>query len=262
MQTVDLARQIQSKHRELRWHQRPCGGFVVAPGDALEVDAPTLLPPRPVAQRRERDFKLRAPTVLVGHRPDPPDRAPVPVDETVGDLPVVLGPEGIGAKRDTRLLGAERVEDGDEGIGLHRIVRTGDRRRIGLVADDTHVERMLGETHEHLGALGRRLAVVRLPLPEIGHRCQAAPGRVRRDVAIDDGGLHEANRRALGARGHVGERDETGRGKQKRHASANNGRVRHRSTVREGKAAQSDRAAVSRQGPDRRTAALRPLVDV
>ena len=98
----------------------------------------------------------------------------------------------VGAEHEPVLLIVERVEDHAEAVAVvqRRVaprLRRDDRRRRPVVADHADVQRVLGEPDAHLGALGRRLALVRGGLPEVaagGHPC---PRVVADHVAVDVG---------------------------------------------------------------------------
>ena len=212
---VDGPGERQAVHAELARHRGPVGNLVVAADDPREVDPPSLHVALAVAQRRERNRQLGAPAAVAGDCLHLPDGAPVPIDEFLGDLAVVLRAHRIRAEQHAGLAGAEGVEDHGERVRLCAVVGHGDRGRVGFVADHADVESVVREAEVDLGALGRGRAAVGPELREAGERRQPGPCRIADNVAVHGWGLPEAHGGALGlAVGLRSRRRRQGEGEQ------------------------------------------------
>ena len=219
LQPAQLARQRQPVQVELARQRRPVRLLVPVPDVALEVDAPRQRGARRVAQRAERDGELGGPADVGDRGGHLPDAVPVQVEPAaraalllaprphhqpaadaaaalpfVGELSVVFAPRRVGPEHESVLQVPVGIEHDLEAVGLdqRRVaprVRDDDRRRVGDEADHAEVDRIVGVDDPYLGALRRRLTLVRGVLVESGLRACGHPGRFAQHVAVNLRGL-------------------------------------------------------------------------
>ena len=215
LQPLELAGQRQPVQVELARQRRPVRLLVPVPDVALEVDSPRLHGAGRVAQRAERNRELGRPADVGDLGRHLPDAVPVQVEPApraalllaarplheaaaeaaaalplVGQLPVVLEPGRVRPEHEPVLLIPVGVEDDLEAVGLdqRRVaprVRDDDRRGVADEADHPEVDRVAGVDDAHLGALRRRLALVRGVLAEPGLGARGRPHRLAEHVSVD-----------------------------------------------------------------------------
>ena len=271
---LELAGQRQPVQVELAGQRRPVRLLVPMPDVALKVEPPRLHGARRVAQGPERNRELGGPADVGDLRGDLPDAVPVQVESTpraallltpgplhqaaadaaaplplVGQLSVVLEPGRVRAEHEPVLLVLVGVEDEPEAVGLdqRRVaprVRDDDRRGVPDEADHPEVDRVVGVHDPHLGALGRRLALVGGVLAEPRLGARGGPGRLAEHVPVD----------LRSARDPVGPRDREPRRGRRRQGPHRPGRRRLRGGGNGGQARRGQRdgqdhpAGIAEQG--------------
>ena len=186
----------------------PQGVLVPAADDPLDVEAPDLRTrARRVAEAAEGDRELGRPALRVPAGGDPPDGPPVEVQggALVGHERVELGAvrvrgeeEGIpvvveGVERERHHVVARELRGVVEPL-VHDLVAVQDPgdhvAGIPVPGEDADVERVAVEEDPHLRRLGRRIAFLRVPLPEPGGDGGRLPGRLVQGPVDADGGRH------------------------------------------------------------------------
>ena len=160
--------------------RRPVGALARALDVAEEVDAPRLRR-RTVAQRAQRNPELGHPARGRDRGAHIPAAVPtVFLLSLIAHLRVVLHAGGVGPEDEAVLPVEEGIENHQERVRLVQLgvspgIGRDDQRRIAIVQDDAHVDRVIVIEDSHLGALGGRLSFERFGLDEAGKRRGVLP---------------------------------------------------------------------------------------
>jgi hypothetical protein len=199
VEPAQLAGRRQAAERVGARERRPVCALAVPLDVPVEVHAPRLRC-RPVSQRAERNAELGAPAALRHAGLDLPAAVParrgVPL---VSNLRVVLHACRVGPEHEAVLLVPVGVENNLErihvaeagvaaGIGRH------DLRRIPVVHDRAHIDRLVVVGDADLGGLGGRLSLEWFGLHEAGERRRVLPDAIIQD-AVYGRRLHRCDRR-------------------------------------------------------------------
>ena len=197
--------------------------------EALHVEAPRLgAVVRRVAQAAKRDRELRRPALGRAARGDPPHRAPVGVvaRALVAHQRLELRAVRVGGEQERVPVVVERVDQDRDAVvarpdrpvveaRLQQPVALQDPAdhplRLAVERAHADVERRVVVQHAHLGRLARRLALLRLALPEARGRLGQRPRRLVEDTVDLQRRLH-----AQGRHGRLRRRLCGGEGDQQR----------------------------------------------
>ena len=154
--------------------------LVLAVDEAGDVDAPGLLRGFLEAQLRERDPQLRRPACVVVRDPGAPHRVPRIVPEVViGEHAVSLHTGGADRELHAGAVIVARIQVERDAVGVGPLIASGqslrDRGRLRVEHPRAHVERVVVVEEADLGALRRRLAFIRIALPEVVRRRRLRP---------------------------------------------------------------------------------------
>ena len=134
----------------------------------------------PEAQLRERDSQLRRPACVVVRDLGPPYRVPRIVPEVViGEHAVSLHTGGADRELHAGAVIVARIQVERDAVGVGPLIASGqslrDRGRLRVEHPRAHVERVVVVEEADLGALRRRLAFIRIALPEVVRRRRLRP---------------------------------------------------------------------------------------
>ena len=184
-------------------HRRPDQGLVLGLQRAGDLEAPAVLAGAAgrIAQALEGDRHLGRPPVVddgaagleqrvpgrIAAAPRRPAQAPAAPEDGVP-----LDPVGVDREAVRALLVEKRIEHHRDPVVAPELVPVGTVRpylgRVGVVCVESEVEVVGVVGDPHLGLLGRRRALDRVGLGEVGDEHRVAPGCVVQP-AVDDGRL-------------------------------------------------------------------------
>ena len=154
--------------------------LVLAVDEAGDVDAPGLLRGFLESQLGERDPQLRRPACVVLRDPGAPHRVPRIVPEVViGEHAVSLHTGSADRELHAGAVIVARIQVERDAVGVGPLIASGqslrDRGRLRVEHPRAHVERVVVVEEADLGALRRRLAFIRIALPEVVRRRRLRP---------------------------------------------------------------------------------------